>query len=138
MATNTEARRRKAPEGVQTAPSGDTNGTISHAGSKHRDTSEGERANLGGFGVVDVLRILGGILLLSCTLSYFITNESITWGWRPWFSKPEQVLQLFRGPIRLTDEELKAYDGSVEGRPIYVGLNGSIYDVTAGAQVYVH
>lgn len=45
----------------------------------------------GGFGVVDVLRILGGLVLLNCALSYFVTGESISWGWRPWYSKPASV-----------------------------------------------
>jgi hypothetical protein len=44
-----------------------------------------------GFGVTDVLRILGGILLLNCALSYFVTSSSLTWGWRPWYSKPGVV-----------------------------------------------
>ena len=44
-----------------------------------------------GFGVTDVLRILGGILLLNAALSYFVTSSSLTWGWRPWYSKPGVV-----------------------------------------------
>lgn len=46
----------------------------------------------GGFGVLDALRIIGGLLLLNCLLSYFITNDSVLWGWRPWFIRPK-VLQ---------------------------------------------
>lgn len=44
-----------------------------------------------GFSFTDVLRMLGGILLLNCTLSYFVTSSSLTWGWRPWYSKPGVV-----------------------------------------------
>ena len=33
--------------------------------------------------ILDVLRVLGGLFLLSSTLSYFITRDSILWGWRP-------------------------------------------------------
>ena len=44
-----------------------------------------------GLGVTDILRILGGLLLLNCALSYFVTNDSVAWGWRPWFSKPSQL-----------------------------------------------
>ena len=44
-----------------------------------------------GFSFTDVLRVLGGILLLNCTLSYFVTSSSLTWGWRPWYSKPGVV-----------------------------------------------
>jgi hypothetical protein len=36
------------------------------------------------------------------------------------------------GPIYLTDAELATYDGSDPTKPIYVAVNGTIFDVTAG------
>lgn len=51
-----------------------------------------KKENSSGFSVTDVLRVLGGLLLLNCTLSYFVTNNSLTWGWRPWYSKPANVI----------------------------------------------
>ncbi|KAG9557886.1 cytochrome b5, partial [Aureobasidium melanogenum] len=89
-----------------------------------------------GFSFTDVLRVLGGILLLNCALSYFVTSSSLTWGWRPWYSKPAVVASWLRGPLYLTDEELKAYDGSDASKPVYIALNGTIYDVSAGRHVY--
>jgi predicted heme/steroid binding protein len=113
-----------------------------------------------GFGVTDILRILGGILLLNCALSYFITSSSLTWGWRPWYSKPGVVATWLvrfcflptpttppkatsltkgknqKGPIYLTDAELSAYDGRDASKPVYIALNGTIYDVSAGRNVY--
>ena len=41
-----------------------------------------------------------------------------------------------QGPVSLTDVELIAYDGTDPNKPIYVALNGTIYDVTAGSRVY--
>jgi len=41
-----------------------------------------------------------------------------------------------QGPVYLTDAELAAYDGSDTSKPIYLALNGTIYDVTAGRRVY--
>lgn len=41
-----------------------------------------------------------------------------------------------RGPVYLTDAELKLYDGRDPNKPIYLALNGTIYDVTAGRRVY--
>ena len=46
-----------------------------------------------GFGVMDALRILGGLFLLNCLLSYFITNDSVLWGWRPWFVRPNVLMR---------------------------------------------
>ncbi|KAI4724039.1 cytochrome b5 [Aureobasidium sp. EXF-10728] len=89
-----------------------------------------------GFSFTDVLRVLGGLLLLNCALSYFVTSSSVTWGWRPWYSKPAMVASWLRGPVYLTDEELKAYDGRDASKPVYIALNGTIYDVSAGRQTY--
>ena len=41
--------------------------------------------------VLDVLRVLGGLFLLSSTLSYFITGNSIIWGYRPAFTRPARI-----------------------------------------------
>ncbi|XP_068437021.1 neudesin [Clinocottus analis] len=40
-------------------------------------------------------------------------------------------------PVRLfTEEELKRYDGSVEGHPIYLAVKGVVFDVTKGKEFY--
>lgn len=57
----------------------------------------------GGISVVDVLRILGGLFLLNCLLSYFITNDSVLWGWRPWFVRPNEVSRYFVSPDATSD-----------------------------------
>ena len=116
------------------------------------------------FGVTDALRILGGLVLLNCALSYFVTNESVTWGWRPWFSKPANVRAWMvshssrnkrssgdehkheheheltwtfqNGPVHLTDVELAGYNGQDPNKPVYLALNGTIYDVSAGRHLY--
>jgi predicted heme/steroid binding protein len=41
-----------------------------------------------------------------------------------------------KGPVLLTDEQLKAFDGTDPKKPIYLGLNGSVYDVTASRKTY--
>ena len=51
-------------------------------------------------GVVDVLRILGGLFLLNCLLSYFVTNDSVLWGWRPWFVRPNVVMRYWVSFVR--------------------------------------
>lgn len=40
------------------------------------------------------------------------------------------------GPKYLTLEELSVYDGSDPEKPIYLSINGTIYDVSAGARMY--
>lgn len=48
-------------------------------------------------GVLDVLRIMTGLLMLNCCLSYFITNDSMLWGYRPWFVRPKVVMRWLVG-----------------------------------------
>jgi predicted heme/steroid binding protein len=40
------------------------------------------------------------------------------------------------GPLYLTPEQLAAYDGTDPSKPIYLAINHTIYDVTAGARIY--
>ncbi|MCJ1439181.1 hypothetical protein MMC27_008572 [Xylographa pallens] len=86
--------------------------------------------------VLDVFRVLGGLFLLSCALSYFITNDSIFWGHRPSFTRPAWLKARVRGPLLLTEAELSKYDGTDPALPIYLALNSSIYDVSASPHFY--
>lgn len=54
-----------------------------------------------GVTIVDVLRILGGLVFLSSLLSYFVTSNSLTWGYRPWFTRPA-VISRYLVPLPLT------------------------------------
>ncbi|KAL1582376.1 hypothetical protein WHR41_08878 [Cladosporium halotolerans] len=126
MSTDNDLRRRV---GLQDK---DATGSQNEKSNKDKKSA----SSSGGVGVVDVLRILGGLFLLNCLLSYFITNDSVLWGYRPWFVRPAAVMRYLQGPVSLTDAELLAYDGSDPNKPIYLALNGTIYDVTAGRRVY--
>jgi hypothetical protein len=43
------------------------------------------------FSVLDVLRILGGLVLLSSGLSYLTTSgSSMTWGYNPWWTRARE------------------------------------------------
>lgn len=90
-----------------------------------------------GISFLDVVRILVTLAGLSCALSYYLTSESsLIWGYHPWFANPSAVMQYLKGPIHLTPEELALYDGSDETKPIYLAINGTIFDVSAGRNTY--
>jgi hypothetical protein len=40
-----------------------------------------------GLHIADIFRILAGILLLNFALSFFITGNSLLWGYTPWWSR---------------------------------------------------
>ncbi|KAF2183774.1 hypothetical protein K469DRAFT_689898 [Zopfia rhizophila CBS 207.26] len=101
-----------------------------------KDSSDGD-AGIGGLSVLDLLRVLGGILLLSCGMSYLSTSgQSLTWGYNPWWTRTREWKALIKGQVYLTDEQLRAYDGTDPRKPIYLALNGTIYDVSASPQTY--
>jgi len=90
-----------------------------------------------GFSLLDVLRILGGILLLSSGLSYLTTSgQSMTWGYNAWWTRAREWKKLVSPPVSLTDADLVLYNGADPSKPIYLALNGTIYDVSASPQTY--
>ncbi|KAH8195958.1 hypothetical protein TruAng_009878 [Truncatella angustata] len=82
---------------------------------------------------VDVLRVITFLLLASVALSYLISNgDSFSWGkQRPKYLRTEWWKEQF-----LTPAELAAYDGSDPSTPIYLAINGTIYDVSANRRTY--
>ncbi|KAH0538277.1 hypothetical protein GP486_008787, partial [Trichoglossum hirsutum] len=120
----TPLRHRRGKERAATQPPVDSDGADEH---------DEDRTTLS---VLDVLRMALGVVLLSGLLGYFVTGDAL-WeragtmrrlGKRSW--------RYMRGPERLTDDELAQFDGREAGRAIYVGLNGSVYDVSAGRGLY--
>jgi predicted heme/steroid binding protein len=110
---------------------------------------------------VDILRVLTFLVFASCGLSYLISGgETWTWGMKNppkylqknwWASQMVYIPPHFhkdyvpglthrltyqRGPLYLTPDELAAYDGSDETKPIYLAINGTIYDVSANRRTY--
>ncbi|KAI9808109.1 MAG: hypothetical protein M1825_004566 [Sarcosagium campestre] len=82
------------------------------------------------FTLIDILRSIAGLLLLSALLSYFVTNNSFTWNRRPRWTQPRFILSYIRGPQLLTLDQLSLHNGTDPSLPIYVALSGIIYDVS--------
>ncbi|KAA8651432.1 hypothetical protein EYZ11_006027 [Aspergillus tanneri] len=90
-----------------------------------------------GIGILDIIRLLVTLAAASCGLSYYITSsESLLWGYRPWFTRWPVLMRYLQGPLLLTPEQLTPYDGSDPSLPIYLAVNGSIFDVSANPLVY--
>ncbi|CAJ2511783.1 Uu.00g074080.m01.CDS01 [Anthostomella pinea] len=88
---------------------------------------------------VDILRVLSFLAVASCALSYLISGgESYMWGVRhtPRYMQVEWWKSQLRGPIYLTPAELATYDGTDETLPVYLAINGTIYDVSSNRRTY--
>lgn len=60
----------------------------------------------------------------------------MTWGYNPWWTRAREWRRLMKSEVSLTDAELLKYDGSDPTLPIYLALNGTIYDVSANRATY--
>ncbi|KAF2997890.1 hypothetical protein E8E13_004069 [Curvularia kusanoi] len=90
-----------------------------------------------GFSVLDILRVLGGLALLSAGLSYLVTSgESMTWGYNAKWTRLREWKTLLKPQVHLTDMQLQQYNGANPALPIYLALNGTIYDVSSSPQTY--
>jgi predicted heme/steroid binding protein len=90
------------------------------------------------FGVLDVLRVISGLLLLNLTLSYWLTS-STTWGYEGRWKDTRYIkFRLLNGGHmrNMTSQELSLYNGSDPHLPIYLGIYGKVYDVTNSRGVY--
>ncbi|KAI9737605.1 MAG: hypothetical protein M1818_005609 [Claussenomyces sp. TS43310] len=111
------------------------------------------------FSLSDLGRLIVLIFVGSCITSWFVHKEDIWWGHRPQYTKynfwrgvivlnPPHLLPRpsrslgaranapQRGPLLLTDEQLAQYDGSDPKKPIYLAVNGTIFDVSSGRKFY--
>lgn len=108
----------------------------SHSASKPTPYSSDPEEGPSRLSILDVLRVLGGLFLLSSTLSYLITGNSILWGYRPAITRPARIKAWLRGPYDLTDAQLSIYNGTDPTLPNLVAVNGTIYDVSASPHFY--
>ncbi|KAL4873816.1 hypothetical protein BDV12DRAFT_159665 [Aspergillus spectabilis] len=90
-----------------------------------------------GISILDIIRLLATLVAVSCGLSYYLTSsESLLWGYKPWFTDWPQLVQYIKGPINLTPTDLALYDGTNPDLPIYLAVNGTIFDVSANPHMY--
>ncbi|KAJ3018185.1 hypothetical protein HKX48_003047 [Thoreauomyces humboldtii] len=81
--------------------------------------------------LVTVLLVLAS-LLGSFLITSFIVTDSLTFG----YNVPNWRKYAFRQKVDLTPAELLQYDGTDLSKPIYIAINGKIYDVSASPQYY--
>ncbi|KAJ5901612.1 hypothetical protein N7495_002140 [Penicillium taxi] len=94
-----------------------------------------------GISVTDIIRLIVTFVIATAGLSYYITQgESFLYGYRPWYTRwPNNILTQLKfqnGPVNLTPAELALFNGVDESLPIYLAVNGSIFDVSANPRIY--
>ncbi len=69
-------------------------------------------------------------IAVSCSLTAIITTLILV-------TRPRVDIAPVVGGKIFTSEDLKKYDGSSSERPIYIAMNGLVYDVSAGKEYYL-
>jgi predicted heme/steroid binding protein len=90
--------------------------------------------------LLDVARVVLGIVLLSTVLSYYVTGTPV-WGKRTRLTNPRYIAFTARralgsGYLEFSEEELAKYNGKDRALPIYVAISGNVYDVTSNPSTY--
>ncbi|EKV18889.1 hypothetical protein PDIG_06620 [Penicillium digitatum PHI26] len=116
-----------------------------------------------GISLLDIIRVIVTLLIACGGLSYYMTSsESLLWGYRPWYTrwpvvkqwvvcksrsscfqkdvtsqfKLTHVSNIKQGPVTLTSSQLSLYNGTDANLPLYVAVNGTIFDVSANRMIY--
>ncbi|KAH7040709.1 uncharacterized protein B0I36DRAFT_260107 [Microdochium trichocladiopsis] len=88
---------------------------------------------------LDILRVLSFLFLASCGLSYLVSGgETFFWGMKnpPKYLQKQYWAAQWAGPTYLTLEELAQYNGKDETKPLYIAINGTIFDVSSNRRTY--
>ncbi|PWY95340.1 cytochrome b5 [Aspergillus sclerotioniger CBS 115572] len=104
---------------------------------KPKPSTPSNNNNARGISILDFLRVLATLIIATLGLSYYMTgSESVLFGYRPWFTRWPVVLRYIEGPLTLTPSQLSLYNGTDLTLPIYLSVNGTIFDVSANPLVY--
>lgn len=96
----------------------------------------GENDQKDTFKVIDLLRLLLGALCLVSFLSYWFTS-SLTWGYRgKWLDVNFLKFKAIGRYVHLDPQQLLLFDGTDSRLPIYVAVNGKVFDVSASRYLY--
>ncbi|CAN6626502.1 hypothetical protein TRVA0_010S03268 [Trichomonascus vanleenenianus] len=86
--------------------------------------------------IVDILKIVVSVLFIQIALSFYITGTA-TWGYETRWTNPRYVqFRLIGRPVSLTEDQLARHDGSDPALPIYVAIDGKVYDVSSNPGMY--
>lgn len=87
------------------------------------------------FSITDILRILAGFLALAAIASWQFTGTT-TWGYQGKYLDKRFWKHKFEKDIHLDLQQLANYNGKDTSLPIYLAINGSIYDVSSASGIY--
>lgn len=128
MATqDNDLRRRTVPADSNSSPPSTTAKTSISTSPKSTTTSNS-------YILLEVLRALAGLTILTAVASYFYTSgASLIFNQN---ARLQSLTSYFGTPLVLTLTTLAAHDGTDASKPIYVAINRTVYDVSSSPHIY--
>lgn len=88
------------------------------------------------FSFFDIIRMLAGLSIAMLLISSYFTN-SLTFGYNGKLIDPHFIhYQIFGSTVNLTEAELALYNGTDPELPLYVAINGTVFDVSSSRGIY--
>ncbi|CEP22792.1 unnamed protein product [Cyberlindnera jadinii] len=111
-------------------------------GTRPDDAAVSEEQETGGceestsISVLDILRMVLGILLLNMMVSWWMTG-SLTYGYKgKLLQRHFWYYQLFGSRVSITEDELLQFNGSDASKPLYIAINGTVWDVSSNPRSF--
>lgn len=86
-----------------------------------------------------LFRTVWSLALLAVAISYYVTG-TLTWGFESRWLVPRYVKHRLFDPspehFRLNEHELSQFDGEDPTKPIYVAVDGMVFDVSSRPDTY--
>lgn len=83
-----------------------------------------------------MIRPLLSLVVAFFAISYYVT-QSFLWGYESHWTNPRYIkFRLFEQMYQFTEDELRIYNGYNPHLPIFLAIDGNVYDVTAKPETY--
>ncbi|KAI8621992.1 cytochrome b5-like heme/steroid binding domain-containing protein [Chytriomyces sp. MP71] len=115
--------RKKASPGTASSTAGSKAGI---------EAADKKAKKSGGSSALVSFAIVLAVITVATLASSFVLTKSLTFG----YDLNKLRKHVPRKIITLTTAELKGYDGTDPSKPVYLAINGRVYDVTAGREKY--
>lgn len=77
-----------------------------------------------------------GYLLAGLAIASYFTSSTFTFGIHNKYTNVQRYMVRWSEPLNLSEEELSKFDGSNNKEPIYIAIDGDVYDVSSNREMY--
>jgi predicted heme/steroid binding protein len=88
------------------------------------------------FSILDILRMVLGIVLFNLMVSWWFTG-TFTYKYNGKYIQSHfWHYKLLGSTVQLTDDQILLFNGTDDSKPIYIAINGTVWDVSSNPKTY--